>query len=73
MRKFLCDKNLYNIIKKEDLKYIVFDRYIRNAGHITSADKTTLPYIQRLQDVYNGEKNFIDLLQVYYSTYRDYF
>lgn len=73
IRKAFCNKKIYNIVKKEDLKYIVFDRYIRNAGHLTSMDKATLPYIQWLQDIYNGEKNFVGLLQDYYGVYRNYF
>lgn len=73
VKEVLCNKDVYNRIKREDLKYVLFDRFLRNLWHMRSIDYFWNDYISLLKDAYEQNIWFIEFFKRFYVWYDGYF
>lgn len=73
IQKDLCDPVLYQTIKEKDLPYILYDRYLWNAGHFTVLDFRDRSYNTLLYDVFYKRINFPDYKEKMLKAFDDYF
>ncbi len=69
----LCHAPVYKKVLHNDLKYVIFDRFIWNLWHMRTIDYFRNDYVALLEEAYKKKIGFAEFFKKFYNWFDEYF